>query len=101
MNENGKAALQEVNEEVDAMLRDNQRLAVSLLHHRIEAIEQRLERRLDAFDANHTKVQAKQADRLNKLEERVELVSDYVKKLAARVKALEAANDQAKETDRT
>ena len=64
--------------EVRQLLRDNYALSVQALSHRLEAIEERLNRRVDAFDANHTKADAG-------LTERLDNATTYTKGLERRI----------------
>ena len=68
--------------EVRQLLRDNYALSVQALSHRLEAIEERLNRRVDTFDANHTKADARLTERLDK-------ATTYTKGLELRIYKLE------------
>ena len=76
--------------EVQELLRDNYSLSVALLAKRIED-------RLELFDANHTRAQAKLVERMQTLESRLEQASMVVKDLRQRTKALEAQQAAEKE----
>lgn len=86
--------------EVRELLKDNYSLSVSAMAARMEVWKEKVESRLQAFDANHTRAQAglvefiKQLECLIKqLEVRLQSAAIFSRELQKRVKKLEAKKE--------
>lgn len=78
--------------EIQELLKDNYSVSVQLIAARMQAWQLATAERVKEFDANHTRAQAKLADRVKGLEDRLEHAAKFNGALLKRVKALEAAN---------
>ena len=87
-------SLAERHPEVQELLKDNYSLSVSLMAARMDAWQQKMEKRLETFDGNHTRAQSALADRMKQLEDRLQSAALYSRDLRDRIKKLEATNGE-------
>ena len=85
--------LAEMYPDVQDLLRDNYSLSVTVMAARMDAWQQKMEKRLEIFDANHTKAQALLNDRTKILEHRLNSAGIYTRNLQKRLADLEMEND--------
>ncbi len=78
--------------EVQKLLKDNYSLSVTVMAVRMDEWQQKMEKRLETFDGNHTHAQAGLADRLKQLEDRLQSAAVFSRGLQKRLKHLESEN---------
>jgi len=78
--------------EVRELMKDNQSLSVRLIKAQVDSWRAAMLDRLAEFDRSHTAADAKLADRIRHLEERLEMAAKFNGGLLKRIKALEAHN---------